>query len=151
MNACSTFHSAHTSRRPFANRREPFLHLRQSLRSSQEQHAKQAVAVNSQSSGAEGLAFFGSNLGPLTAEYHAKSGYSTQNKPKRDNRLVHQLLVRDQGVGGSNPLSPTILCSHIRRPSRSNLIRVRQIPKLTPLMISPAAVRGEAIRCEQTL
>jgi hypothetical protein len=33
---------------------------------------------------------------------------NTQNRPKRDNRLVHRLLVPDQGVGGSNPLSPTI-------------------------------------------
>jgi hypothetical protein len=47
-------------------------------------------------------------LGPLAPEYHTKRRYSTQNKPKRDNRLVHRLLVRDQGVGGSNPLSPTI-------------------------------------------
>jgi hypothetical protein len=50
----------------------------------------------------------GSNLGPLAPEYHTKRRYNTQNKPKRYNSLVHRLLVRDQGVGGSNPLSPTI-------------------------------------------
>jgi hypothetical protein len=50
----------------------------------------------------------GSNLGPLAPENHAKRRYNTQNKPKRNNSLVHRLLVRDQGVGGSNPLSPTI-------------------------------------------
>jgi hypothetical protein len=49
----------------------------------------------------------GSNLGPLAAEYRDETGWNTQNKPKRDNRLVNRLLVRDQGVGGSNPLSPT--------------------------------------------
>jgi hypothetical protein len=43
----------------------------------------------------------------LAAEYHGETGWNTQNKPKRDNRLVNRLLVRDQGVGGSNPLSPT--------------------------------------------
>jgi hypothetical protein len=51
----------------------------------------------------------GSNLGPLAAEYRGETGWNTQNKPKRDNRLVNRLLVRDQGVGGSNPLSPTKL------------------------------------------
>ena len=30
-------------------------------------------------------------------------------RPKRINNLAHPLLFRDQGVGGSNPLSPTIL------------------------------------------
>jgi hypothetical protein len=50
---------------------------------------------------------FGSNLGPFAPENHAKRRYHTQNKPKRNNSLVHRLLVRDQGVGGSNPLSPT--------------------------------------------
>jgi len=45
------------------------------------------------------------DLGPFTPGYHAKRRYSTQNKPKRNNSLVHRLLVRDQGVGGSNPLS----------------------------------------------
>ena len=46
----------------------------------------------------------GSNLGPFAPEYHAKTEDNTQNKPKRDNRLVHRLLVRDQGLGGSNPI-----------------------------------------------
>ena len=50
----------------------------------------------------------GSKLGPFAPEYHAKTEDNTQNKPKRHNRLVHRLLVRDQGLGGSNPLSPTI-------------------------------------------
>ena len=39
----------------------------------------------------------GSNLGPLAAEYREKHDANTQNKPKRDNRLVNRLLVRDQG------------------------------------------------------
>jgi hypothetical protein len=51
--------------------------------------------------------------GPFVPEYHAKRGYITQNKPKQDNRLVHRLLARDQGVGGSNPLSPTINFRHL--------------------------------------
>ena len=41
----------------------------------------------------------GSNLGPFVPEYHAKRRYNTQNKPKRDNSLVHRLLVRDQVLG----------------------------------------------------
>jgi hypothetical protein len=51
----------------------------------------------------------GSDLGPLAAEYRDETWCNTQNKPKQDNMLINRLLVRDQGVGGSNPLSPTKL------------------------------------------
>jgi hypothetical protein len=40
---------------------------------------------------------FGSKLGPFAPEYHAIRWNNTQNKPKRDNKLVHRLLVRDRG------------------------------------------------------
>ena len=46
-------------------------------------------------------------MSPLAAEYRPKRTCSTQNKAKRANKIVFLLLVRDQGVGGSNPLSPT--------------------------------------------
>ena len=51
------------------------------------------------------------NLGPIwvhwlpkTSEQQAKS---TQSQPKRDNKIENWFLVRNQGVGSSNPLSPT--------------------------------------------
>ncbi len=51
------------------------------------------------------------NLGPTWVQSLPKTGEtrdkSTQNQPKRDNKLANRFLVRDQGVGGSNPLSPT--------------------------------------------
>ena len=50
----------------------------------------------------------GSNLGPDSSEYRLKCRYKTQNRAKRFNKIDNQKLVRDQGVGGSNPLSPTI-------------------------------------------
>ncbi len=50
----------------------------------------------------------GSNLGPISAEYHAFGSNKTHHRPKRINNLANRLLLRDQGVGGSNPLSPTI-------------------------------------------
>jgi len=49
----------------------------------------------------------GSNLGPITAKNQLKPWSVTQNQAKRINKLVHLFLLRDQGVGGSNPLSPT--------------------------------------------
>ena len=49
----------------------------------------------------------GSNLGPFAAENRRTRGKTTQSQPKRDNKLANRFLVRDQGVGGSNPLSPT--------------------------------------------
>jgi hypothetical protein len=45
----------------------------------------------------------GSILGPFAAEYRDETGWNTQNKPKRDNRLVHRLLVRDQRFESSLP------------------------------------------------
>src|SRR6266702_6513733 len=51
----------------------------------------------------------GSEMSPFAAEYRPKPACSTQNKAKRANEIVFLLLVRDQGVGGSNPLAPTIL------------------------------------------
>jgi len=50
----------------------------------------------------------GSNLGPIGAENRVFGANKTHYRPKRINKLANQLLVRDQGVGGSNPLSPTI-------------------------------------------
>jgi hypothetical protein len=49
-----------------------------------------------------------SNLGPITAENQVKPGSVTQNQAKRINEIALRWLLRDQGVGGSNPLSPTI-------------------------------------------
>jgi len=53
------------------------------------------------------------NVSPLTAEYRPQSGCSTQNKAKRTNKMVFRVLVRDQEVGGSNPLGP-MTCPPIR-------------------------------------
>ncbi len=50
-----------------------------------------------------------SDLSPFTAEYRAKSTCMTQNKTKQANKMMFLFLVRDQAVGGSNPLAPTIL------------------------------------------
>ena len=53
------------------------------------------------------------NLGPTWVHWHPNTLYldptSRSHRPKRINNLAHPLLFRDQGVGGSNPLSPTIL------------------------------------------
>ena len=51
----------------------------------------------------------GNNLGTITAEYHAKPCFQPEEKSKRANKIACFVLVRDQGVGGSNPLAPTIL------------------------------------------
>src|SRR5579863_8828036 len=51
---------------------------------------------------------FGSKLGPSTAENQRTNGKTTQNRAKRFNYIDLRLSIRDQGVGGSNPLSPTI-------------------------------------------
>ena len=51
----------------------------------------------------------GSDLGPIAAENRVIGAKTTQNQLKRDNNLAFLPLLRDQGVGGSNPLSPTIL------------------------------------------
>ena len=56
----------------------------------------------------------GSNLGPFAAENQRTRDKSTQNQPKRNNKLANRLLVRDQGVGGSNPLSPTNVFNKIQ-------------------------------------
>ena len=48
-----------------------------------------------------------SDVSPFTAEQRPESACSTQNKAKRANEIVFLLLVRDQEVGGSNPLAPT--------------------------------------------
>ena len=37
-------------------------------------------------------------------------------------------LVRDQGVGGSNPLSPTIQCNHLRWKPPTNLVSCVMTP-----------------------
>ena len=59
-----------------------------------------------------------SDLSPFTAKYRAKSTCMTQNKTKQPNKMMFLFLVRDQAVGGSNPLAPTILnrslASHLR-------------------------------------
>jgi hypothetical protein len=47
-------------------------------------------------------------LGPIFAGHPAFGSKETHYRPKRINRLANRLLIRDQGVGGSNPLSPTI-------------------------------------------
>jgi len=48
----------------------------------------------------------GSDLGQLSAENGVKPRSETQNQAKRINEIVFPWLLRDQGVGGSNPLSP---------------------------------------------
>ena len=59
------------------------------------------------SQGFSGHRKLGSILGPDSAEHPLKPWYKTQNRAKRFNKLDHPKLLRDQGVGGSNPLSPT--------------------------------------------
>src|SRR5215470_2765183 len=49
------------------------------------------------------------NLGPIAAENRVKPRSETQNQAKRINEIVFLWLLRDQGGGGLNPLSPTIL------------------------------------------
>ena len=56
----------------------------------------------------------GSNLGQLSAENGLKPGSVTQNQAKRINEIAFRWLFRDQGVGGSNPLSPTNLFNNSR-------------------------------------
>ncbi len=48
-----------------------------------------------------------SDLSPIAAEYRPIWACLTQNKAKRANKIVFLLLIRDQEVGGSNPLAPT--------------------------------------------
>jgi hypothetical protein len=52
---------------------------------------------------------FESNLSPIAPEYRTKRSSTTQSPPIRINEIVNRLRFRDQGVGGSNPLAPTIL------------------------------------------
>ena len=54
-----------------------------------------------------GMAKLGSNLGQISAENGIKPYCQTQNQAKRINEIVFRCFFRDQGVGGSNPLSPT--------------------------------------------
>jgi len=68
----------------------------------------------------------GSNLGPIAAENHAFRPNETHYRPKRINKLAHRWLIRDQGVGGSNPLSPTIRIN--------NLQSIRQVEHATLLV-----------------
>jgi hypothetical protein len=48
----------------------------------------------------------GSNLSQLRPENRVKPGCLTQSQAKRINEIAFRWLFRDQGVGGSNPLSP---------------------------------------------
>src|ERR1700688_1255462 len=63
----------------------------------------------------------GSILGPDSAEHPLKPWYKTQNRAKRFNRLDNRNCFGTRGVGGSNPLSPTIfsakIVSHVDPPS----------------------------------
>ena len=43
----------------------------------------------------------------VCAAIFAQSSATTQSRPMRDNYSANRFLFRDQGVGGSNPLSPT--------------------------------------------
>ena len=63
--------------------------------------------------GSEGSfsAKLGSNLGAIAAKNRVKPWCETQNQAKRINEIVFLWMLRDQGVGGSNPLSPTNLSS----------------------------------------
>jgi len=47
-------------------------------------------------------------FGPIAAKNQRTRGKTTQNQAKRINRLIDRAEFRDQGVGRSNPLSPTI-------------------------------------------
>ena len=59
----------------------------------------------------------GSNLGQLGAENPVKPWSVTQSQAKRINEIALLLFLRDQGVGGSNPLSPTNFFKHLKRTS----------------------------------
>jgi hypothetical protein len=80
----------------------------------------------------------GSSLGPFAAEYRGETGWNTQNKPKRDSRLVHRLLVRDQGVGGSNPLSPDQIIYNKQLTSLRFELYDAEAHLLFPIMHTPA-------------
>jgi hypothetical protein len=49
----------------------------------------------------------GSKLSQISAENRIKPQSVTRSQAKRINEIALPLLFRDQGVGGSNPLSPT--------------------------------------------
>jgi len=61
---------------------------------------------------AAGRRKLGSNLGQIPAENGLKLCSLTQSQAKRINEIALRWLLRDQGVGGSNPLSPTIYFSN---------------------------------------
>src|SRR5882762_2412699 len=62
----------------------------------------------------------GSKLGQISAENRIKPWSVTQSQAKRINEIALLWLFRDQGVGGSNPLSPTNLhFSHVQRSDRT--------------------------------
>jgi hypothetical protein len=69
----------------------------------------------------------GSNLGPFTAEYRVKPWSETQNQAKRINNIGYRLLLRDQGVGGSSPLSPTTIDEHSHK--LTNLLHQRVVTR----------------------
>jgi hypothetical protein len=56
-----------------------------------------------------------SKVGSNHAKYQLKRCTTTQHRTRRINTLEHQLPFRDQGVGGSNPLAPTIFQKIIER------------------------------------
>jgi hypothetical protein len=48
----------------------------------------------------------GSDLGSIGAEIHASEAQITQNQSKRVKKIDTSILIRDQGGGSLNPLSP---------------------------------------------
>ena len=66
-------------------------------------------------------------------------------------RLQHQHLVRDQGVGGSNPLSPTIIPKQLIELARTPFLEIStfgsvwvqlaNLPPSEPLLSLPLAMR----------
>src|SRR5207249_3492355 len=58
----------------------------------------------------------GSDLGPKPPQYPSKWHIMSQNQARRTNKITRVKLIRDQGVGGSNPLAPT---------KQSSLVSVR--------------------------
>jgi len=61
-----------------------------------------------------GLGRFGSNLSPNCTEQGRKPGGKLQSQPRRINNMELISLVRDQGVAGSNPVSPTNLFKRLQ-------------------------------------
>jgi hypothetical protein len=64
--------------------------------------------LNDATNGNDMMSIFGSKPRSNHPKYQPKRCTTTQHRTRRITTLEHPLAFRDQGVGGSNPLAPTI-------------------------------------------